>query len=138
VKASKQVVLAKILFTYELARRLEESGVSALIVCPGPNRTNLASHYPWYVRWIASWQMRKTKPPEVGGGYIVQLATDPGYDGMSGKYFAERKESQSSPESYRVDDAKHLWEVSERLVGQSFELPRESLVSAAAMRTWPG
>jgi NAD(P)-dependent dehydrogenase (short-subunit alcohol dehydrogenase family) len=122
LRASKQVVLAKILFTYELARRLEGTGVAAHTVSPRFTCTNLSSHYPWFVRWIAAWRMARAKavPPEIGAKDVVFALKAPELEGMTGKYFVEGREAQSSPESYDLDSARRLWEISEELVGQKF------------------
>jgi retinol dehydrogenase 13 len=72
-KSSKQVVLAKILFTYELARRLDGTDVAAHTVSPRFTRTKLSSHYPWFVRWIAVFRMWQAiaVPPEVGAQDVL-------------------------------------------------------------------
>jgi NAD(P)-dependent dehydrogenase (short-subunit alcohol dehydrogenase family) len=126
LRASKQVVLAKILFTYELARRLEGTGVAAHTVSPRFTRTNLSNNYPWFVRWIAAFRMWQAKavPPEVGARDVVFPLIVPELEGQTGKYFVEGREAQSSPESYDTEDARRLWEISEHLVGQSFEFAR--------------
>ncbi len=123
VRHGKQVVLAKILFTYELARRLEGTGVSANTLCPGLTRTNLARHMPWYVRLYAAVRFALAHPqtPEEGASHIVWLATAPELEGVTGRYFVQRREAKSSPESYDRAVAKKLWEMSEVLVGQRFD-----------------
>ena len=123
MRASKQVVLAKILFTYELARRLGGTGVSAHTVSPRFTRTNLSSHYPWLIRKIAEFQMWRAKAiaPEIGADDVLYPLLDSALDGRTGKYFVEGREAQSSPETYNVEDARRLWQISEELVGQSFE-----------------
>jgi NAD(P)-dependent dehydrogenase (short-subunit alcohol dehydrogenase family) len=123
LRASKQVVLAKILFTYELARRLEGAGVAVHTVSPRFTRTNLSNNYPWFVRWIAAFRMWQAKAvaPEAGALDVLFPLLAPGLEGVTGKYFVEGREAQSSPESYNLEDACRLWEVSEELVGQTFE-----------------
>ena len=49
-RQSKAVVLAKILFTYELARRWGPHGIAACTLSPGLVRTNLVAGLPWWVR----------------------------------------------------------------------------------------
>jgi NAD(P)-dependent dehydrogenase (short-subunit alcohol dehydrogenase family) len=124
-QASKQVVLAKILFTYELSRRLAGTGVTANTVCPGFTRTNLSSHYPWFIRLVAAVRIALTRPqtPEQGASHIVYLATAPELEGVTGRYF-QKQEAQSSPESCDQAIARRLWQVSEELVGQKFEYTR--------------
>ena len=123
VRHGEQVVLAKVLFTYELARRLEGTGVSANTLCPGLTRTNLARRMPWYVRLYTAIRFAFSHPqtPEEGASHIVWLATAPELEGVTGKYFVQRQEAKSSPESYDQAVARKLWEVSEALVGQRFD-----------------
>jgi hypothetical protein len=53
--------------------------------------------------------------PEKGAETIVYLASSPEVEGVSGKYFVNRKAAASSRESYDEANARRLWEVSERL-----------------------
>jgi NAD(P)-dependent dehydrogenase (short-subunit alcohol dehydrogenase family) len=121
-RASKQVVLAKILFTYELARRLEGTGVTVHTVSPRLIRTGLSSNYPWFVRWIVAFRMWQTKAaaPEAGARDVLFPLIAPELEGQTGKYFVEGHEAQSSPESYDQETARRLWRVSQSLVGQQF------------------
>jgi len=122
-RQSKQVVLAKILFTYELARRWERHGIQACTLCPGLVRTNLVSHLPWYARFYFDLRCILTgaPTPERAGVHLLDLATQPG---VNGKYFEVRRgklrEARSSDESYDAGIADRLWETAERLVDQRF------------------
>jgi hypothetical protein len=58
------------------------------------------------------------RSPEKGADTVVCLASSPEVEGMSGKYFADRREIRSSNVSYDEEIAKRLWDVSARLVGQ--------------------
>jgi NAD(P)-dependent dehydrogenase (short-subunit alcohol dehydrogenase family) len=122
--ASKQVVLAKILFTYELARRLQDTGIAVHTVSPRFTRTNLSNHYPWFVRLIAEFRMWQAKavPPEVGAKDVLFPLLDSSCEGQTGKYYVNSEEAKSSPESYSAEDAHRLWTISEQLIGQSFEI----------------
>lgn len=126
-KASKQAVLAKILFTYELARRWAGTGITANTLCPGLTRTNLVRHLPWYIRLFQSVRLALSlaQTSQEGASHIIYLATFPELEGVTGKYFEGSKEgikeAESSPESYGRAIAKRLWQVSEELVGQHFE-----------------
>jgi NAD(P)-dependent dehydrogenase (short-subunit alcohol dehydrogenase family) len=122
VRASKQVVLAKILFTYELARRLEGTGVTAHTVSPRFTRTNLSNHYPWPVRLIAAYRMWRAKAvsPDVGAKDVLYPLLATNLEGQTGKYYVESREARSSPESYDQEIAQRLWKISEALVGQEF------------------
>lgn len=125
VKASKQAVLAKIIFTYELSRRWKKSGIEACTVCPGLTRTNLVSNLPWYVRayMAVRFFVARAQSSEEGAGHLIKLAlTD---KNINGKYFEgsrkRLKVASSSDESYDLSLAEKLWEASEGLVGRKFD-----------------
>jgi NAD(P)-dependent dehydrogenase (short-subunit alcohol dehydrogenase family) len=126
VKSSKQAVLAKILFTFELARRWAGTGITANTVGPGLTRTNLVRNLPWYVRAYQAFRYvaAGAQTIEEGASHIVYLGTAPVLEGLSGKYFEGSKngliEAVAGPEAYNVDIAKQLWQVSEQSVGQHF------------------
>jgi NAD(P)-dependent dehydrogenase (short-subunit alcohol dehydrogenase family) len=123
-RQSKQIVLAKILFTYELARRWEPYGIAACTLSPGLVKTNLVSHLPWYVRFYFDIRCRlgHAQTPEQAAGHFLDLANRPD---VNGKYFEADSgiliEARSSEESYDTEIAKHLWKVSEDLVHQHFD-----------------
>lgn len=124
-KASKQAVLAKITFTYELSRRWKKAGIEACTVCPGLTRTHLVSSLPWYVRayMAVRFFVARVQTAEEGASHLIQLAVT--NENINGKYFeASRKglrEASSSDESYDLSLAKKLWKVSEELVGRKFD-----------------
>ncbi|XP_018418278.1 PREDICTED: retinol dehydrogenase 14 isoform X4 [Nanorana parkeri] len=112
--------LANILFTRELARRLEGTGVTVNSLHPGIVRTNLGRHIniPTLIKPIfhaVSWAFFKT--PEEGAQTSVYLATSPDVEGVSGKYFGDCKEEEPLPKA--MDDlvARKLWDISEVMVG---------------------
>lgn len=109
---------ANILFTRELARRLEGTGVTANCLHPGVVATSFGSGKGFVASLI-----NLAKPfmitPEKGADTAVWLATSPEVAGVSGKYFAKRKERTPAP--IGVDDAaaKRLWEETEKLVSRA-------------------
>lgn len=108
--------LANVLFTYELARRLEGRKVTVNALHPGGVATNIFSTdfgiFGPPFKWIVS---LFTLPPEQGADNTVYLATSPEVEGVTGKYFVKREAVASSTLSYNEDLARQLWEVSERL-----------------------
>jgi NAD(P)-dependent dehydrogenase (short-subunit alcohol dehydrogenase family) len=104
--------LANVLFTYELARRLEGTGVTANCLHPGAVGTNLFRGLPKLLRAVIA---LVTMGPERGARTSIYLAGSPEVEGVSGKYFAKRRQEKSSDESYDRDAARKLWEVSEEL-----------------------
>jgi NAD(P)-dependent dehydrogenase (short-subunit alcohol dehydrogenase family) len=114
-RAYSQTKLANILFTYELARRVRGSGVTANCLHPGVIGTRLLADYMGVP--VAGGALARTfgAKPEKGAETIVYLASSPEVEGVSGKYFVNRKAAASSRESYDEANARRLWEVSERL-----------------------
>jgi retinol dehydrogenase-14 len=115
--AYNQSKLANVLFTYELARRLEGTGVTANCVHPGVVRTRFGREDPnvaYRLSWVARPFMRT---PEQGAGTIVYLASSPEVQGVTGSYWANRKPRSSSKRSYDLETARRLWEVSTHLTG---------------------
>lgn len=113
--------LANVLFTYELARRLEGEDVTANCLHPGGVNTNLLSDMRGPLGWVVKLGMNLMLSPESGARTSVYLASSPEVAGLSGKYFIRRREAKSSARSHNVDDAKRLWEVSVGLTGLSVE-----------------
>jgi retinol dehydrogenase-12 len=119
MKAYARSKLATLLFTYELARRLEGSGVTVNAVHPGHVATDMwRTNFPvigpvlkWAMRWFAL-------TPEDGADNSVYLASSPKVERVTGKYFIKREAVSSSPLSYDVALARDLWQASERLTAQ--------------------
>jgi NAD(P)-dependent dehydrogenase (short-subunit alcohol dehydrogenase family) len=114
--------LANILFTYELARRLNESSVTVNAMTPGGVITNFCRNNGW-VSWLkhvgAHLLARNLKRPKTAAETIIYLATSDKVRGVSGKYFFEKKTIDSSSASYNKDNAKKLWDVSMELTMKS-------------------
>ena len=110
--------LANLLFTYELARRLDGAGVTANAVHPGVVATRFGAEdeQPWF-RLLRPVIRPLMKSPERGARTPVLLASAPELAGVTGRYFANGHPIRSSKASYDLDLQRRLWEVSERLVG---------------------
>jgi len=103
--------LANILFTYELARRLEGTDVTVNAVHPGFVNTNFQR--------AAGLNMRGPLTSEEGADTQIWLATSEEVEGITGKYFVRRLDTRSSDVSYDNDVARRLWQVSAEMVGLS-------------------
>jgi NAD(P)-dependent dehydrogenase (short-subunit alcohol dehydrogenase family) len=106
--------LMNILFTYELARRLAGSGVTANCLHPGVIDTNLLMDFMGAPRGSGR---RMGGTPEQGADTLVWLASAPEVEGVSGKYFDRRREIRSTPQSYDRALASALWDASAALAG---------------------
>ena len=119
-RANNQAKLALILFTYELARRLEGTGVTANCLHPGPVATEAPLKDP-HLSPFGRFMYRLVKPffqsPESGAETPVYLASSEEIAGLTGKYFVKRRAVASSPESYDEGLARRLWATSAQLTG---------------------
>jgi NAD(P)-dependent dehydrogenase (short-subunit alcohol dehydrogenase family) len=108
--------LMNVLFTYELAQRLQGTNVTANCLHPGFVASNFAGNNGWFVRTAMNFMSGRISVDE-GARCSIYLASSPEVQGTSGKYFNfNLKETRSSEESYNQDTAKRLWDVSEKLV----------------------
>ena len=124
-RAYNQSKLANVLFTYELARRLEGTGVTANAVHPGLTSTAFSAEDPALgplVRIMRPFM----RSPAKGADTAVYLASSPEVEGVSGRYFADRVAKKSSKASYDTAAAARLWQVSADLVGLQLSVPVRS------------
>jgi NAD(P)-dependent dehydrogenase (short-subunit alcohol dehydrogenase family) len=106
--------LMNILWTRELARRLNGTGVTANAVHPGGVRTNLGNPTPWQRALVKPFM----RTAEQGASTSVFLATDPSVEGVTGGYWAkcEPAEGKLSPAARDDALAARLWSSCEALV----------------------
>lgn len=117
-RAYNQSKLTNVLFTYELARRLNGTGVAANCVHPGMVVSDLGREYTGFMGLMANKLWRPfMRSPEKGADTVIYLASLPDVAGVTGKYFANRRTVKSSRASNDPALAQRLWEVSERLTG---------------------
>ncbi|KAJ0026630.1 hypothetical protein NQD34_017630 [Periophthalmus magnuspinnatus] len=115
-----QSKLANLLFTLELAKKLEGSGVTVNALTPGIVRTNLGRHVaiPFLAKPLFNLaSMAFFKSPLEGAQTPLYLASSPEVEGVSGKCFANCKEEELMPAAKDQQVAKRLWEVSCQMVG---------------------
>jgi len=119
-RAYNQSKLANVMFTYELARRLEGSGVTATVLHPGVVRTGFAAEDPsplWKILLPLIRPLLKT--PAKGAATSIYLASSPEVGGVTGTYFVNSKPKTSSKSSYDQAAAARLWRISVDLVGHT-------------------
>jgi len=109
--------LANILFTKELARRLEGTGVTSNALHPGLTSTGFGRNNPGFLMTI----MRSVIPliarsPEKGAQTSIYLASSPEVQSITGEYFVNCRVAKTAPQAADMAVAKRLWDVSARMV----------------------
>jgi len=109
--------LANILFTRELARRLEGTGVTANCLHPGVVRTGFGRDARPLMRVGITIARPFMLSPERGADTIVYLASSPDVAAKTGGYYVKREPREPSAAARDDGLARGLWETSERLTG---------------------
>lgn len=109
--------LMNILFTRELARRLEGSGVTANCLHPGFVNTRFGEAGGGLMSLALRGAKKFALTPEEGAKTLVYLASSPEVAGVSGQYFHDCKQVSPSEEAQSDADARRLWDVSAQLAG---------------------
>lgn len=111
--------LANVMFTYELARHLNDTRVTANALHPGSVGTNFGRNNGGV--WSAALKLIGyfTLTPAQGAKTSIYLASSPEVEGVTGKYFDNCKPVSSSKASYDGAAQRRLWDVSAALCGVS-------------------
>jgi NAD(P)-dependent dehydrogenase (short-subunit alcohol dehydrogenase family) len=117
-RAYNQSKLANILFSYELARRLAGTGVTANALHPGLVRTGFGADDPSITQRMLVPLLRPfMKSAARGAATSIHVASAPELAQVSGRYFVSRTPTRSSPRSYDQAVAARLWQISGDRVG---------------------
>ena len=122
MQAYGQSKLGNLHFTFELARKLHDSGVTVNCVFPGIFKSNLggtdgAQGFFWaLIKILLGWAL---PTPEQAARRILYVATAAELDGVSGKYFGDRRTLRAPAQARDPDVNQRLWEISETLIGAS-------------------
>ncbi|HEY4844739.1 MAG TPA: SDR family oxidoreductase [Candidatus Dormibacteraeota bacterium] len=112
-RAYNQSKLANIMFTNELARRLEGTGVTANSLHPGVVRTNFgAEDQAWFFTVISRVARPLLKTPAEGAQTPIYLVSSPDMAGVTGQFFVNRKPKTANKLAYDTNMTARLWEVS--------------------------
>ena len=109
--------LANVLFTRELARRIEGTGVVAHSLHPGVIRTGLGMNNTGWLRVAWNGVRPLFSSPEKGADTVVFLACDADVQGTNGAYWARRKPRRPGARGRDDEMAARLWEATEALAG---------------------
>lgn len=110
--------LANVLFSNELARRLNGSGVTSNSVHPGGVLTNIWNRTPWWVQPILVFAKPFMLSAEEGAARVVMVATSSEMDGRTGGYYERNKLTETSPDASDRQLAVRLWTASETMTAE--------------------
>ena len=117
-----QSKLANLLFTRYLSIKLSTENISVNAIHPGGVNTSLGSqNKAWYSKPLRLILRPFFRSPLKGAESIIYLATKQD-DGVTGEYFVDSKIHKSSTYSKNLEEASKLWDLSEELVGQTFNI----------------
>lgn len=108
--------LANILFTAELARRLEDTAVTANSLHPGFVRSNLGKNNSGLMKFILPVIQLLATNEDKGAQTSIYLASSSEVEGVTGKFFIKKKEVMPSDVAQEMTLAEELWRVSEELL----------------------
>ena len=116
-----QSKLANVMFTYELADRLEGTKITANALHPGAVASKLYRNFGILEPVINFWIKITGKTSKEGAETSIYLASSDEVSDVSGKYFADEEQTRSSEASYKKESWDRLWKLSEEMTG--FEYP---------------
>ena len=103
---------ANLLFTFELARRLENTGITVNAIHPGLTRSGLMKEGFFLMRLFTR---LASSPPEKAIGPIVQAAAGPDFEKTTGKFLHDGNEIEVPAPAQDRAAQQRLWEISESL-----------------------
>nr|XP_031832211.1 retinol dehydrogenase 14 isoform X3 [Nomia melanderi] len=108
---------ANIVFSLELARRLQDSGVTVNCLHPGLMNTGIWKNVPPPMSWILNFMLNTfSKSPEQGAQTTIHLAVSEELEQVTGKYFSDCQESTLTRGIQDPSKGKKFWELSETMV----------------------
>jgi NAD(P)-dependent dehydrogenase (short-subunit alcohol dehydrogenase family) len=112
MKAYSVSKLAQIMFTFEVARRLQETGVRVNALHPASlmDTKMVAETFGYTMSTV-----------EEGAEAVVRLAVSPELEGVTGRYFDGKREAHANRQAYDVVARQKLWDLSEKLCGSLLE-----------------
>jgi retinol dehydrogenase 12 len=113
-----QSKLANILFSSELARRLDGTRVTSNAVHPGVVASNFGLGDAGLIRWFYKFGAPFLKSPANGAKTSIFLASSPAVEGVTGKYWKNERETTPAREARDPEVARRLWDASEELVSR--------------------
>ncbi|XP_036962394.1 retinol dehydrogenase 12-like [Acanthopagrus latus] len=120
-RSYRQSKLANVLFTRELAKRLQGTGVTTYSLHPGVIRTELGRHFwptiPLWKRIVYTPLMLFLKSPTEGAQTTIHCAVEESLQNESGLYYSDCAPKTAAPQGLDDEAAKKLWDLSASMVG---------------------
>lgn len=113
--------MANLLFTFELARRLQNTGITANAVHPGLVRSSLMKEAFAPIRWLSS---LVSSPPDRAAAEVARLVTGHEFVSLTGQFLHEGKAIEPAPYALDLDNQRRLWDLSEQLTDARDALER--------------
>lgn len=115
-KAYPNSKLALLMFTIELARRLEGRRVTVNVVDPGVVNTGMITMHRWYDPLADLFFRPFIKSPERGAATAILLATSERYAGVTGGFFKGKRQVEYPKIALDGEACRNLWLQTERLL----------------------
>lgn len=115
IKAYSQSKLANILFTFALSEILIDKNISVNALHPGVVNTNFGRNMNGFTGKVFGLFYPMMRSARKGAETTIWLATSPELEGMSGKYYKDKKDIKASKPAYDDETRKKLWKLSEQL-----------------------
>ena len=115
IKTAVQAALARVIFTYELAKRLTGTGVTANVFHPGLVQSNLTRNVPLFGKFFSKLS-RPFLSSECKTGLYLAVSSE--VENITGRYFVRKKQITILPDDDFHSNAERLWEISESLTSK--------------------
>ncbi|XP_073327851.1 retinol dehydrogenase 12-like [Pagrus major] len=120
-RSYRQSKLANVLFTRELAKKLQGTGVTTYSLHPGVIRTELGRHFwpmiPLWKRIVYKPLIFFIKTPTEGAQTTIHCAVEESLQNESGLYYSDCAPKTAAPQGLDDEAAKKLWDLSASMVG---------------------
>ncbi|MFX3626123.1 MAG: SDR family oxidoreductase [bacterium] len=118
LKAYAQSKLFNAMFTFKLADKLKDTNITVNCMHPGGVNTSFGRNTKGFMRFLVGLIFPLMRTPEKGAETLVWLATSDEVEGVSGKYFYDKKSIQASPPAYNDVELEKLWQLTEDIVAK--------------------
>lgn len=116
--AYAQSKLFNAMFTFQLAKKLEDTNVIVNCMHPGGVNTGFGRNTKGFIRLLVGLIFPLMRTPEKGAETLIWLATSNEVEGINGKYFYDKKAIKGSSPAYNDVELERLWQWTEELIAK--------------------